>query len=416
MRVLLVGAGAREHALAWKIAQSRVLTSLTMLPGNPGMASLGGTVEGVSLTDVGAIAAVASAQRIDLAVIGPEAPLAAGVVDALDRLGVPAFGPTRTAARLESSKSFAKDVMTRAGVPTADAEVFEDPDGAHRHLELSDGPYVVKADGLAAGKGVLVTASRNEAASWVDHCFEGGFGAAGTRVVIEDFLDGPELSVFTVCDGERYLTLQPARDYKRLEDGDRGPNTGGMGSYSPVDLPTSLIPDIERRVIEPTLRIMAEDGHPYRGFLYVGLALTSGGPKVIEFNCRLGDPETQVVLPRLVSDLLPVLASATAGDVGGVELAWSAEAAVNVVLAAAGYPDDPRPGDPISGLEALGDDVTVFHAGTGRDHGRTVTAGGRVLSVVGRGPDVATARSVAYEGVGRISFPGMRYRTDIAAI
>jgi len=416
VRVLLVGAGAREHALAWKIARSPLLTSLTMLPGNPGMASFGDTVEGVSPTDVGAIAAMASAQRIDLAVIGPEAPLAAGVVDVLDRSGVPAFGPTRTAARLESSKSFAKDVMTRAGVPTAAAEVFEDPDGAHRHLDLSEGPYVVKADGLAAGKGVLVTTSRSEAASWVDHCFDGGFGAAGTRVVIEEFLDGPELSVFAICDGERYLTLQSARDYKRLEDGDRGPNTGGMGSYSPVDLPSTLIPGIEREVIEPTIRTMAEDGHPYRGFLYVGLALTAAGAKVIEFNCRLGDPETQVVLPRLDSDLLPVLASGAAGDVGGIELAWSDDATVNVVLAAAGYPDAPRRGDPISGLDSLPDDVTVFHAGTGLDGGRPVTAGGRILSVVGRGPDVATARSVAYEGVGRISFRGMRYRSDIAAM
>ncbi|MEX2654697.1 MAG: phosphoribosylamine--glycine ligase [Acidimicrobiia bacterium] len=414
MKVLLVGSGAREHALAWKLSQSPHLERLFLLPGNPGMEGLGDTIEGVGATDVGAVAMVAAAQSIDLAVIGPEAPLAAGVADALTRAGIPTFGPTRSAARLEASKSFAKEVMTTAGVPTASADAFTDPTLAHQHVGRSEGPYVVKADGLAAGKGVLVTTSRREAHAWIDKCFEGEFGAAGTVVVIEDFLDGPELSVFAICDGTRFLTLQPARDYKRLGDADSGPNTGGMGSFSPVELPSELLPTVEREVIEPTIRFMAESGNPYVGFLYVGLALTDTGPKVIEYNCRLGDPETQVVLPRMSTDLLPILAGAAAGSLGADTIEWRDDAAVNVVLAAAGYPESPRSGDVITGLDQVDDDVLVFHAGTRRDDGRVRTAGGRVLSVVGLGADLAVAREAAYAGVSQIRFEGVHYRTDIA--
>jgi phosphoribosylamine---glycine ligase len=413
VRVLLVGSGAREHALAWALAQSPDVR-LTLLPGNPGMRPLGDTIEGIAPEDVGAVAAVAAAQRVDLVVIGPEAPLAAGVVDVLARTGIPVFGPTRAAARLESSKAFAKDVMRRAGVPTAAAEVFTDPASAVSHLDLSTGPYVVKADGLAAGKGVLVTESRDEAKAWVAHCFDGGFGPAGSQIVIEEFLDGPELSVFAICDGERYLTLEPARDYKRLADGDEGPNTGGMGSYSPVDLPAGLTDEVGRSVIEPTLQTMAADGHRYVGFLYVGLALTSTGPRVIEFNCRLGDPETQAVLPRLSSDLLPLLVAAVSGDLGKQQPQWTQGAAVNVVLAADGYPFSPRSGDTISGLDSVSDDVLIFHAGTEAIDGRLVTSGGRVLSVVGRGPDLSAARASAYAAVDSISFAGKQYRRDIA--
>jgi phosphoribosylamine---glycine ligase len=364
---------------------------------------------------VGAIAALAAAQGVDLAVIGPEAPLAAGVVDALTRAGVAAFGPTRAAARLESSKSFAKEVMQRAGVPTATAVTFTEPDAAIAQLASSTGPYVVKADGLAAGKGVLVTEDRSEAENWVRRCFDGDFGEAGSRVIVEDYLDGSELSVFAVCDGTRHVTLQPARDYKRLADGDSGPNTGGMGSYSPVELPPDLVPEVERSVVEPTLALMAADGHPYRGFLYVGLALTSQGPRVIEFNCRLGDPETQVVLPRLTDDLLPLLAAAADGSLPADGLGWSDQAAVNVVLAAAGYPESPRTGDRVRGLEDVPDDVLVFHAGTRRDPRGVVTAGGRVLSVVGRGHDLAAARAAAYRGVDAVRFEGRQFRSDIAA-
>jgi phosphoribosylamine--glycine ligase len=386
-----------------------------MLPGNPGMRHLGDTIEGIEPTDVGAVAAMARSQRIDLAVIGPEAPLAAGVADALTRADIPTFGPSRSAAKLEASKAFAKEVMHRAGVPTADAQVFEDIESAHSHLDRTPGPYVVKADGLAAGKGVIVTDSAGEARSWVTRCLTGGFGEAGQRVVVEEYLDGPELSVFAVCDGSRYLLLDPARDYKRLLDGDDGPNTGGMGSYSPVALRADILTVTERQIIEPTLAVMTDLEMPYVGFLYVGLALTAAGPKVIEFNCRLGDPETQVVLPRLESDLLEVLAAAAGRDLADHQLRWHDTAAVNVVLASAGYPDSPRSGDVITGLEHPDDDVLIFHAGTARQGGRTVTAGGRVLSVVGTGADLAAARQSAYNAIEGIRFRGMQYRSDIAA-
>lgn len=415
MRVLLVGSGAREHALAWKLSASPHLDSLYVLPGNPGMAELGDTIADVPPTNVGAVAAVAAAHRVDLAVIGPEAPLAAGVADTLRRAGIAVFGPTRSGARLESSKSYAKQVMARAGVPTAAAEVFAEPAAAHNRLDASDGPFVVKADGLAAGKGVLVTESRRAAREWVNACFDGRFGDAGTSVVIEEYLDGPELSVFAICDGSRSVVLEPARDYKRLSDGDTGPNTGGMGSYSPVSIPNDLIPTVVRTVIEPTMRTMAEGGDPYVGFLYAGLALTKEGPKVIEFNCRLGDPETQVVLPRLSEDLLPVLAEAARGELRTTELEWTTDSAVNVVLAAGGYPDNPRTGASISGLNEVEPGTLVFHAGTRREGKNLVTAGGRVFSVVGTGSSVVAARSAAYQAAEAVQFAGKQFRTDIAA-
>ncbi|MEX1125936.1 MAG: phosphoribosylamine--glycine ligase [Acidimicrobiia bacterium] len=407
MRVLLVGSGGREHALGWKLAQSARVDELISLPGNPGLAELGSVVEGIATTDVGAIAAMARVQGVDLVVVGPEAPLAAGVVDAVSRLGIPVFGPTRAAARLESSKAFAKAVMRRAGVATAASGSFTDPAEAHRYLDRMEGRFVVKADGLAAGKGVLVTDSREEATGWVDRCFGGGFGAAGESVLIEDFLEGSEVSVFAVCTERGAVPLAPARDYKRLLDGDAGPNTGGMGSYSPVDdVPTDLLAHVMTRVIEPTLGQMAEDGNPFTGFLYAGMVLTASGPQVLEFNVRLGDPETQAVLPRLESDLIEVLEGTTP--------VWSNAAAVNVVLAARGYPEAPVGGDVIKGLDGVGQDVLVFHGGTKREGRRLLVDGGRVINLVGIGATIAQARERAYAAVSAVNWPGMQYRTDIA--
>ena len=402
MRVLLVGSGGREHALGWKLASSPRVDDLISLPGNPGLSRLGAVVDGISVTDVGAIAAMARVQSVDLVVVGPEAPLAAGVVDAMATLGIPVFGPTRAAARLESSKTFAKEVMTRAGVATAASESFNDPDTARDYLSRRDGPFVVKADGLAAGKGVLVTENRDEATRWSAQWLAEG------PVVVEDFLDGPEVSVFAVCTDAGAVPLAPARDYKRLHDGDEGPNTGGMGSYSPVaDLPAGLTDDAMRDVVEPTLRQMDEEGTPFRGFLYVGLVLTPEGPKVLEFNVRLGDPETQAILPRMISDLVDLLE--------GTAPEWSTDAAVNVVLAAEGYPESPVKGASIRGLDAVPDDVLIFHAGTRSDGKRLLVDGGRVLNVVGLGSSVSEARAKTYEAVQALNFPGMQFRTDIAA-
>ena len=408
MKVLLVGNGGREHALGWSLARSPRVRELISLPGNPGLARLGAVVEGISADDVGAIAAMARIHGVDLVVVGPEGPLAAGVVDAVSALGIAVFGPTRAAARLESSKAYAKQVMTRAGVATAASASFTEPAPAREHLAERDGPFVVKADGLAAGKGVLVTDSREEAARWVDHCLEGGFGAAGASVLIEDFLDGPEVSVFAVCTEKGAKLLEPARDHKRLRDGDQGPNTGGMGSYSPVtDLPEGLLGEAMGRVIEPTLAQLAEEGNQFQGFLYAGLTLTEEGPKVLEFNVRLGDPETQAVLPRMSTDLIDVLEGATPE--------WTDRSAVNVVLAAPGYPESPVSGAVIDGIDHVPDDVLVFHAGTRREGKRLLVKGGRVLNLVGTGSTLAEARDRAYQAAQTIRWKGMQFRTDIAA-
>ncbi|HEY5578383.1 MAG TPA: phosphoribosylamine--glycine ligase [Acidimicrobiia bacterium] len=416
MRVLLVGSGAREHALAWKLVGSHRLRHLICIPGNPGMAELGEIIDTVAPTDIAGIAAVASSQKVDLVVIGPEAPLAAGLVDALTEGGIAAFGPSRAAARLESSKAFAKELMGRAGVTTASAAVFHDPGPAADYLRSRSGPYVVKADGLAGGKGVVVTDDRSEALAWVDHCLAGGLGDAGRTVLLEDYLVGPELSVFAACDGKDAVLLAPARDYKRLFDDDRGPNTGGMGCYSPVDLPQWLMAEALEAVVRPVLGTLAEEGTPYVGFLYVGLVLTDEGPKVLEFNVRLGDPEAQVVLPRLGADLLDLILACLEGSIGGVELVWSSGAAVGVVLASEGYPGPPTTGARITGVqEAVAvPGCTVFQAGTARRGARLETAGGRVLTVVGMGETVAEARSATYRAASHISWPGMQFRTDIA--
>lgn len=402
MKVLLIGSGGREHAIGWKLAQSPRVDQLMSLPGNPGLAELGPIVEGIDAADAGAVSAMARLHGVDLVVVGPEGPLAAGLVDALERTGVPAFGPTRSAARLESSKQFAKDVMSRAGVPTGAWATFTEAAPAIEHLHRTEPPFVVKADGLAGGKGVLVTDSQADAASWVTHWIEHG------PVVIEEYLEGPEVSIFAVCTGSGAVTLEPARDYKRLLEGDEGPNTGGMGSYSPVlDLPPGLVEQTRTDVIDPVLARLHDDGNPFAGFLYAGLVLTDEGPKVLEFNVRLGDPECQAVLPRMTSDLVDVLEGATPE--------WTDVSTVNVVMAAHGYPTAPEKGDEIRGLNGDFDDVIVFHAGTVAEGRKLFVNGGRVLNVVGMGPTVDSARDRAYAAVERISWPGVQYRRDIAS-
>jgi phosphoribosylamine--glycine ligase len=412
MKVLLLGKGGREHAIGWKLAQSPRLDRLISLPGNPGLALLGPLVAR-DPTDPQAVADVAAAEQVDLVVVGPEAPLAAGVVDHLNDLGVPVFGPTKSAVRLETSKWFAKQIMIEAGVPTGSAASFTDPDRAIAHLETVTGPYVVKADGLAAGKGVLVTDEVAGARGWVTACFDGRFGTAGSTVVIEEYLAGDEISVFGLAGPAGVIGLRPARDYKRLLDGDAGPNTGGMGSFSPVEgFDDDWVAQIVETIIQPVLDTLAAHGSPYVGFIYAGLVLTADGPKVLEFNCRLGDPETQAILPLLAGDLLDLIAASLDGD--RRVASWSDVAAVNVVLAADGYPDTPRTGDVIHGLDTDATNTLMFHAGTAADHGRVVTAGGRILSVVGLGPDVSAARARAYDRVEAIDFNGRHYRKDIA--
>ncbi len=415
MRVLLLGGGGREHAIGWKLVQSPKLDALISCPGNPGLAQLGLVVPDIDPTDAVAIVELVEANSIDLVIIGPEGPLAAGIADALTEVGIAVFGPSMSGAKLEASKSFAKDVMARAGIPTAASKTFTDATLAKAYLAQADGPYVVKADGLAAGKGVLVTESLKAATAWADECLDGRFGSPDASVVIEEYMEGDEVSVFFLCANGVAIPFEPARDYKRLKDGDLGPNTGGMGSYSPVaDLPDDLIEWTTEQVALPTLAELERRGIPYTGFLYVGLMLTSVGPRVVEFNVRLGDPETQALMPRLSSDLLDAIDAATRGALAWVELRWTDTATVNVVLAADGYPDSPRTGDEIDvGIPTEG--TTLFHAGTSRDGDRLVTAGGRVLNVVGTGDTISDARMKAYATAATIKFSGKHFRTDIGA-
>jgi len=420
MRVLLLGSGGREHAIGWKLVQSPRLDRLIACPGNPGLDELGDIVQDVDPTDPSAVAQLAADRSIDLVIVGPEAPLAAGVADRLREENVPVFGPNAAGAMLESSKSFANEVMAAAGVPTAASVTFSDREAAILRLEETDAPYVVKANGLAAGKGVLVTRSLGEAIAWVDSCFDGRFGAAGHSVVIEEFLEGQEVSVIFVCapsqttSGEA-IPLEAARDYKRLRSGGLGPNTGGMGSFSPVaDLPPDLVDWTTTHVALPVLAELSRRSIDYTGFLYVGLMLTNDGPKVLEFNCRLGDPETQVLMPRLETDLLVLLHAAATVGLSGQSLVWSDTAAVDVVLASPGYPDDVATGFDISGLGESGD-ALIFHAGTATDGSRLVTSGGRVLNVVGVGDTLEDARNIAYAQAELIEFQGKQFRDDIAA-
>ncbi|HZN20715.1 MAG TPA: phosphoribosylamine--glycine ligase [Micromonosporaceae bacterium] len=403
MRVLLIGSGGREHALARALAADPAVTALVAAPGNPGIATLA-TLAEVDPLDPATVAALAVATDADLVVVGPEAPLVAGACDAVRGKGVACFGPSAAAALIEGSKAFAKDVMTAAGVPTAAAHVCADPAAVERALDELGPPYVVKDDGLAAGKGVVVTEDRGAA---VAHA------AACGRVVVEEYLSGPEVSLFAVTDGTAAVPLLPAQDFKRVGDGDTGPNTGGMGSYAPLPwAPPGLVDEVLARVVEPTLAELRRRGTPFAGLLYAGLALTADGPKVIEFNARFGDPETQAVLALLDTPLAGLLLAAATGTLAGhPPLRWRGGAAVTVVVAAAGYPQAPRTGDPVEGADVDG----VLHAGTARRaDGALLSAGGRVLSCTGTGPDLASARMAAYAVVDRVRLAGSRHRTDIA--
>lgn len=417
VKILVLGAGGREHAIIRRLAADQPVPQLHAAPGNPGMAELA-TCHPVALSDIDAQVALARDLQIDLVVIGPEAPLVAGAADRLREAGIAVFGPSAAAARLEGSKSFAKDVMRAAGVPTAAAVTITDPAILEAGLEqvnpLDNVPFVVKADGLAAGKGVVVTADREAALTHARSVL-----AAGGSVVLEEYLDGPEVSLFCVSDGERVVPLAPAQDFKRAFDGDEGPNTGGMGAYSPLPwAPQGLVDEVVRTVAQPTITEMARRSTPFVGVLFCGLALTSRGVRVIEFNARFGDPETQVVLERLDSPLTPLLLAAAQGDLSAAsEPAWSPQAAVTVIIASEGYPATSRTGDEIIGIadcEGLG--CHVLHAGTARDEqGRLVSAGGRVLAVLARGEDLAQARERAQAGAEAIRLPGSHHRRDIAA-
>ena len=417
MRVLVVGGGGREHALVWKLAQSPLVSELFAAPGNAGMEEAA-TCLPVRAEDVDGLLRIVAEQAIDFTVVGPEAPLVAGLVDTLAERGYPAFGPTAEAARIEGSKVWAKDLCLRHGIPAGRAEAFDDVTRAVMFLDALEPPYVVKADGLAAGKGVVVATSRQEAAQAIEASMvDRAFGAAGDRVLIEEFLEGREVSALALTDGETVVPLVLAQDFKRVGDGDAGLNTGGMGAYSPVPFVDEATERrIRREVLEPAIRALRDEGVEYRGVLYAGLMLTDEGPKVLEFNCRFGDPETQAIIPRLRSDLAEAALATAEGRLAEADLDWTSEACVTVVLASGGYPGAYETGFPISGLESATklDGVTVFHAGTARGDGRVVTAGGRVLDVSAVGHDLAAARERAYEASALIDFDGKHHRTDIA--
>ncbi len=420
MKILVVGSGGREHALCWKLKQSPGLTDLYCAPGNAGTSRLGENVS-IEADDTGRLLDFARSRRIDLTVIGPEAPLVSGIVDEFEAAGLLAMGPSCTAAQLEGSKAFAKDFMQRRGIPTADYQTYTE--AALVLADLRGGryrfPLVVKADGLASGKGVFICPDLPSAEAAVDAIMrDRQFGASGDRLVIEEFLEGEEVSFMVFSDGRSYVPMVPSQDHKAVFDGDRGPNTGGMGAYS---IDAILSPPLRQRVlsevIEPTIRGMAEEGNPFRGILYAGLMITASGPKVLEYNARFGDPETQVVLPRLDGDLVSILAGIARGDLTQTEVRWNNDAVVCVVVASGGYPGSYQKGKEISGLEMAGEgrNTVVFHAGTAERNGKTVSSGGRVLGITARAKSLEEAILQAYEGVNKVYFEGMYYRRDIAA-
>ena len=414
--VLVVGGGGREHALAWAFNNSRQVDRVFVAPGNAGTAEIAENVP-VGTGDIEALVKFAQKEKVNLTVVGPEAPLAEGIVDRFAAAKLPIFGPTKKAARVESSKVFAKELALREGIPTAPAEIFDDVEAARRYVDISGAPCVIKADGLAAGKGVTVAMSEEEAFAAIDKMMvEKIFGAAGERILIEDYVSGEEASILAITDGERTALMVPSQDHKRLEDGDGGPNTGGMGAYAPAPvIDGKMLKTIAETIIEPTFAGLAKEGITYRGCLYAGLIVDFEGPKLLEFNCRFGDPEAQAVLPLLQDDLFEICAAAAAGKLPEGRLNWRPGAAVSVVAASKGYPGKYEKGCVIKGLDkvAAWDDVIVFHAGTAKEKDKTVTAGGRVLAVTALGISVANAVNRAYDAMGRIHFSGMQYRRDI---
>ncbi len=415
MKVLVVGSGGREHALVWKLSQSPHVKEVFAAPGNPGMAQLGKCID-IPPLNIEGLAAFAEEEGIDLTIVGPEAPLVAGIVDEFQKRGLNIFGPSKEAARLEGSKAFSKEKMKKFGVPTADFKVFSNPEEAKAYIKEKGAPIVVKADGLAAGKGVVVAQSVEEALEAVDRIMvEKIFGSAGDKVVVEDCLTGEEASYLVITDGERFIPLATAQDHKAVFDGDKGPNTGGMGAYSPAPiLSREMEKEVQEKVIKPILRGMASEGTPFRGILYAGLMITSKGPKVLEFNVRFGDPEAQAILRRLESDLFEVCMSAIEGKLVD-SLKWIPETSICVVLASKGYPGKYEKGKEISGIEEAEklDSVVVFHAGTAIKNGKLVTNGGRVLNVTALGKDIVEARENVYKAVEKIHFDGMHFRNDI---
>ena len=415
MKLLVIGSGGREHAIAWKLAQCPKVQKVFVAPGNGGTATENG-LENLSVSDFSRLISFCKKEQIHLTVVGPEAPLAAGVVDAFQEAGLKIFGPVRAAAQLEASKDFAKQFMLRHGLPTAKYATFTDAAQARAYVEKQGAPIVIKADGLAAGKGVVVAATAAEAHAAIDSMLvQNRLGGAGARVVVEEFLEGEEASFIVMADGSHALPLATSQDHKRLKDGDLGPNTGGMGAYSPAPVVTpGLHARVMREIIKPAIAGMAKDGTPYTGFLYAGLMIDkAGNPKTLEFNCRLGDPETQPIMLRLKSDLLALVEHALAGTLDRAAADWDSRPALGVVLAAGGYPDEPRKGDEITGLPKPAEDCRVFHAATELDGRRLVTNGGRVLCVTALGGSLKMARARAYEAADTIRFDGMQFRKDI---
>ena len=415
MKILVIGSGGREHALAWKIAQSDRVKRVFVAPGNGGTAR-DPRMKNIALTDPAALADFVQQENVHLTIVGPEAPLAAGIVNLFRAKGLKIFGPTKEAAQLESSKDFAKAFMQRHGIPTAQYQTFAEAQAAHDYIRQQGAPIVIKADGLAAGKGVVVAMTADEAHAAVDMMLsDNKFGDAGARVVIEEFLAGEEASFIVMVDGKHILPLATSQDHKRLQDHDEGPNTGGMGAYSPAPIVTpELHARVMREIITPTVQGMAKDGIPYTGFLYAGLMIdANGNPKTLEFNCRMGDPETQPIMARLKSDFLPVVEHAIAGTLDTVELQWDRRTALGVVMAAANYPETPRKGDTITGLMPESENCITFHAGTTLENDKLLTSGGRVLCVVGLGDSVKMAQRSVYDVVENIRFEGAQYRRDI---
>lgn len=415
MNILLIGSGGREHALAWKISKSPLLGTLYIAPGNGGMVSLG-TQTDLDVSDHQAVISFAQKNDIELVVIGPEAPLVAGLSDDLEANGILSFGPSKAAAQLEGSKGFTKDICREYNIPTAAYGRFDNAASAKAYIQDHSAPIVIKADGLAAGKGVIMAETNEQALAAIDDCFDGSFGDAGAELVIEEWLHGEEASFFVLTDGETALPLATAQDHKRAYDGDEGPNTGGMGAYSPAPVMTeALIEQTMQEIIEPTVKAMKDKGTPYKGVLYAGLMLTKDGPKLIEYNARFGDPECQVLMTRLASDIVPALKAVANGTLEGVKLNWHDETAITVVMAANGYPGAYEKGSEIKGLETAGtpEDVIIFHAGTKIEDGKTFAIGGRVLNITATGSSVKIAQEKAYNTISKIDWPEGFCRNDI---